>query len=80
MTPRRRGVLVAAFAALLLAGCGKPEAPKVDAATERAQALERAKQDVYGNQVKALEDAKSMGADINKKAQGAIDNAEKSAK
>ena len=80
MTPARTGALAAALAAALLAGCGKPETPKVDAATERAQATERAKQDAYGTQVKALENAKSMGADMNKKAQDAVDNAEKNAK
>ena len=80
MTPARTGALAAALAAALLAGCGKPETPKVDAATERAQATERAKQDAYGTQVKAPENAKSMGADMNKKAQDAVDNAEKNAK
>lgn len=80
MTPARAGALGAALAAALLAGCGKPETPKVDAATERAQATERAKQDAFGTQVKALENAKNMGADMNKKAQDAVDNAEKNAK
>ena len=79
MTPARAGA-TAVLAAALLAGCGKPEAPKADAATERAQATERAKQDVYGTQVKALETAKGVGADIDKKAQDAVDNAEKNAK
>jgi hypothetical protein len=61
---------MAALAALALAACGKSEAPKVDAATERAEATERAKQRAYGGtEVKALEKANQMGADINKQAQ-----------
>ena len=72
--------MAAALAALAIAGCGKPATPKVDAATERAEATERAKKDVFGAQVKAAEDAKKLGADINKKAQDSVDNAEKNAK
>ena len=61
---------MAALAALALAACGKSEAPKVDAATERAEATERAKQRAYGGtEVKALEKANQMGADLNKQAQ-----------
>ena len=67
-------------AAALAAACGKPPEPKVDAATERAEATERAKKDVFGAQVKALEDAKGMQADLNKKAQENVDNVEKNAK
>jgi outer membrane murein-binding lipoprotein Lpp len=80
MTPARSGAAAAVLAALLLAGCGKPQAPKVDAATERAQATERAKKDAFGAQVKTLEDARALGADVNKKAQDSVDSAEKSAK
>lgn len=72
--------MAAALAALAIAGCGKPATPKVDAATERAEATERAKKDVFGAQVKAAEDAKALGADINRKAQASVDNAEKNAK
>jgi hypothetical protein len=65
-----RAGAIAALAALALAGCGKPEAPKVDAATERAEATERAKQRAYGrSEVKALENAQKIGDDINKKAE-----------
>ena len=39
-------------ASLLAAGCGKAEAPKVDPATERQQALERSKEGAFGTQVK----------------------------
>ena len=79
MIPARAG-MAAALAALAIAGCGKPSTPKVDAATERAEATERAKKDVFGAQVKAVEDAKKLGADINQKAQDSVDNAEKNAK
>ena len=79
MIPARAG-MAAAFAALAIAGCGKPATPKVDAATERAEATERAKKDAFGAQVKALETAKGLEADINKKAQDSVDNAEKNAK
>jgi hypothetical protein len=74
---------VAAVAVLALAGlaaCSKSEAPKVDPATERAQATERAKQGPMGAQVKALEDAKGMQEDLNKKAQESVDRIEKDAK
>ena len=60
-------MLVAALAA---AGCGKSEVPKVDAAAEKSAATERAKQRAYGGaEVKALEDANKIGADLNQKAQ-----------
>ena len=78
MTRVRAAAAVLAVAAL--AACSKPEAPKVDAATERAQATERAKQGPMGTQVKALEDAKGMQEDLNKKAQESVDKIEKDAK
>jgi hypothetical protein len=70
MTLLRAGAL-AALLALAAAGCGKKEAPPAaDAAAEKAAATERIKQNaVYGADVKALEDAKKMGDDINKKAE-----------
>ena len=65
-----RAGAAAVLAAFALAGCGKPPPPKVDAATERAEATERAKQRAYGgSEVKALEDARKIGDDINQKAQ-----------
>lgn len=76
---RARLALLFAVAALA-AACGKPPAPKVDAATERAEATERARKDVFGTQVKALETAKAMEADVNKKAQENVDAIEKMAK
>jgi len=67
---RRAGAAWALLAALVLTGCGRTEAPAPDAAAERAQATERAKQRAYGGaEVKALEDAKKLEADINRKAQ-----------
>jgi hypothetical protein len=81
MTQFRAGAAAAFLGTLLAAGCGKAEAPKADAATERAEATERAKQRAYGGaEVKALEDARNLGADVNKKAQDAVDNAEKNAR
>jgi len=78
----RAPVLTAAL--LALAACGK-EAPRADAAKadpakERAEALERAKDGAFGTQVKALEAAKGLEADLNKKATEAVDRAEKDAK
>ena len=78
---RHGGAAWACLAVLVLLGCGRPEAPAADAAKERAQATERAKQrDFGGAEVKALEDAKKMGDDINKKAQERVDDAEKTAR
>ena len=76
------GALAAALlAAFALAGCGKePPAPKADAARERAEALERAKQGAFGTPVQALEAAKGLGADLKQKALDAVDKAEKDAK
>ena len=78
---RHGGTAWACLAVLVLPGCGRTEAPAADAAAERAQATERAKQrDFGGAEVKALEDARKMGDDINKKAQERVDDAEKNAK
>ena len=74
-------VVTAVAAALaLISACSKKEEPKVDAATEQKQALERAKQGPYGSQMKALETAKGLGDEMNKKAQEEVENAEKAAK
>ena len=69
-----------ALAATLVAACGKTEKPKVDAATEQKEALERAKKGPYGTQVQALEKSKALSDDINKKAQESVDRIEKDAK
>ncbi|HEX3096289.1 MAG TPA: hypothetical protein VHQ02_01155 [Usitatibacter sp.] len=67
--------------AIALSGCGKAEAPKTeDPAAERAAATERAREGPMGTQVKALEDAKNLGADLNRKAeqeQEQVDRAQK---
>ena len=66
----RAGAAAAILAALLAAGCGKKTEAPPDPAAERAAATERAKQRAYGGtEVKALEDAKKIGDDINKKAE-----------
>lgn len=79
---RRRVAYWAALgaAALALAACSKQEAPKVDAATERAEATKRAKEGPLGAQVKALETAKGMEADLNKKVDDSVSKMEKDAK
>ena len=69
-----------ALLAAALAGCGKVEAPKVDPATERQQALERSKAGAFGTQVKALEQAKGLEADLSRKAQEAVEKAEQGTK
>jgi hydrogenase maturation factor HypF (carbamoyltransferase family) len=67
-------------AMLGVGGCNKPPAPKVDAATEREEALQRAREGTFGTQVKALDKAKALGADLNSKAEEMVDKAEKDAK
>jgi hypothetical protein len=75
----RHALPALALIVLVAGGCGK-EAPKTDAATEQREALERSKQGVFGTQVKALEAAKGMEADLNKKAQESVDKAEQGTK
>jgi hypothetical protein len=65
-----------AAAAVLAVGCGKSDAPKVDAKTEQAEANKRAREDVFGSQVKAIDNAKALPDDINKKAQENLDKAD----
>ena len=77
MIPRLAAAL--AIAAAAAAGCSKEPAPKVDAATEQAQARDRARQDAFGAQVKAVDDAKKLGADLNATAAGNVDRAEAAA-
>jgi hypothetical protein len=80
--PRRRTALALLFcaAALLATACGEKKAANVDEQAERAAALERARHDKFGTQVQALDKAKALEADVNKKAQDSVDNAEKDAK
>jgi len=71
-------VAIATGAVLVAGGCGKPPPPAVDAEKERAQAAERAKQRAYGGDaMKALEAAKALEGDLNKKAQESVEKAEK---
>ncbi len=70
MSFARTGALAAVLVALLCTGCGKPAQPRVDAATEQAQATERAKKRDYGGrEVTANENAKKMADDMNRKAE-----------
>jgi len=62
---------------LALAACGKSEAPPSDPAAERAAATKRAEEGPYGAQMKALDKAKNLQSDLNKKVE---DNLEKSDK
>jgi len=78
-TPESIAVALA-VAATLIAGCGESKKPKVDAATEQREALERAKKGPYGTQVQSLETAKKLEEDINKKASESVDKIEKDAK
>ena len=73
-------VTMLAAAALLAGSCGQSKAPKVDAEAEKAAALERARHDAFGAQVKALDTAKGMQDDLNKKAQEQVEKAEKDTK
>ena len=73
-------VAVALAATLVATGCSDSKKPKVDAATERAEALERARQGPYGTQVKSLDTAKALSDDVNRKASESVDRIEKDAK
>ena len=79
MTRASRCACVAAAlaaAAVFAAGCGKTETPKVDAKTEQAEANKRAREDVFGAQVKAHDSAKALSEDLNKKAQDNLEKAD----
>lgn len=77
MSAGRAAPILLAAALPLLAACGKAPQVETDPAAERAAATERAKQGPYGTQMKALDTAKGLGADLNKKAQDEVDRAEK---
>ncbi len=64
-----RVALAVALTAMALASCGKKEEANLDPAAEQKAAAERARQGPYGDQLKAMDKAKEMQADINKKAQ-----------
>ena len=76
----RGGAALLALAALAAAGCGRKEEPKADAATGQAQALERAKSGAFGTQVKALEAAKALQADVDRKSQEALEKSHQGGK
>ena len=71
-----------AIIALALASCGgKPaSSAKTDPEAEKAAALERARHDAFGTQVQALDKAKGMEEDINKKAAAEMDKADQASK
>jgi outer membrane murein-binding lipoprotein Lpp len=75
-----KAAVAAVVAVVLLAGCSKPKEPKVDAATERGEAAERAKQGPYGTQMQALDKAKGMEADMNRKAESNLETVDKMSK
>jgi outer membrane murein-binding lipoprotein Lpp len=75
-----KAAVAAVVAVALLAGCSKPKEPKVDAATERSEATERAKQGPYGTQMQALDKAKGMEADMNRKAESNLETVDKMSK
>lgn len=79
---RLRASVAAALAAatVFAAACGKPEAPKVDAAAEQAAARKRAAEGPFGTQVNAVDEAKKLQSDFNAKATEGVDRIEKEAK
>ena len=66
--------------AALAGGCSKCETPKVDAATERAEATKRASEGPFGTQMKALETAKGLGADVNSKVEANVEKVDQQSK
>ena len=75
---RARAGLALGAVLLLAAACGKTESPAAqDPAAERAAATERAKHGAFGTDVQALEKAKNLGADLNKKAEDNLEKADK---
>ena len=72
MSAALRAACAAAALALLVAGCGGEKKPKVDAATEQAEAKKRAEQGPFGTQVKAIDTAKNLGNDVNSKVEDAV--------
>ena len=75
-----RVAVALALAAALVAGCGEAKKPKVDAATEQREAMDRARKGPYGTQIQSLDKAKALEEDVNKKASEQVDKIEKDAK
>ena len=70
-------------AGLVLGACHKSEEPTADAATakaqakqEQAEALERARHGPMGDQVKAIDQAKALGAQMNDMAEKNLEKAD----
>ena len=74
---RLRAAALVAVALPLLAACGKSEAPASDPAAERAAATKRAEEGPYGAQMKALDKAKNLQSDLNKKVEDNLEKADK---
>jgi len=72
-----RAAVLFALALPLLAACGRSEAPPADPAAERAAATKRAEEGPYGAQMKALDKAKNLQSDLNKKAEDNLERADK---
>jgi hypothetical protein len=73
-----RATVLLALASLALAACGKSEAPSSgDPAAERAAATKRAEEGPYGAQMKALDKAKNLQSDLNKKVEDNLEKADK---
>jgi hypothetical protein len=71
-------LLLATATVLAIGGCSKPPPPKVDAAKEQAEANARARERAYGGAaVKALDQAKGLQEEVNKKALESVEKAEK---
>jgi hypothetical protein len=64
-----RVAIAVALAAVALAACGKKDEANLDPAAEQKAAAERARQGPFSGDLHALDKAKGMEADVNKKAQ-----------
>ena len=76
MTSRALRLAAAFSVAALALGCGESKKPAVDAAAERAAAQKKAAEGPFGTQVKAVETAKNLEADVNAKVEEAARKAD----
>jgi hypothetical protein len=76
VTTPGRCLCMAIFIAVLGAGCGESKKPAVDAAAERAAAQKKAAEGPFGAQVKGVETAKGLEADLNAKVEDAARKAD----
>jgi hypothetical protein len=74
------GVAAIVVLAAMAAACNKPQQPKTDPATERAAAHDRASKDAFSAQVKGVDKAQALGADMNAKAESRLEEADKMSK